>query len=256
LIIPRLRGTRHILHNHSALIEHRYGQLFMSTPDFLLISWWLFAAFVGVSGFLFAKRQSARHQRATILALLRNNSSGRYGIFMAATVAPRTCNLVLTVLIVVLVLTLVGGLIAFMWMSQWTNLLLFNFLFLMILGGLACVGVGISASASATIVTPTLLPRSLMRPLMILIGLVALGFGSYVVVGDLTLPRLIVEGRVDGASHSWSKRDTFSITIDGKRYDALRDAFLAVRAGERVRAEVGAGSKTILQVEPIQLRAQ
>jgi hypothetical protein len=247
-------GTSFIIIPRSLSIA--IGQLIMSTPDFLLISWWLFAAFVGVSGFLFAKHQNARHQRTTILALLRNNNSGRYGISMAATVAPRTCNLALVVVIVVLVLILVGGLIAFMWMGHWTNLLLFNFLFLMILGGVACLGVGISASASAMLVTPTLLPRSLMRPLMILIGLVALGLGSYFAVRDLTFPRLVVEGRVDAVSHSWSKGDTFSITIDGKRYDALRDVFLAVRAGERVRAEVGAGSKTILQVEPIQLRAQ
>jgi hypothetical protein len=70
----------------------------------------------------------------------------------------------------------------------------------------------------------------------------------------LAFPRLIVEGRIDRTTNYSRHGDQYVIVVDGKRYDAIREVYLARKVGERMRAELGAGSKTILQADPIHLQ--
>ena len=227
----------------------------MSTPDSFLVAWWLLAIILFVSGFLLVKRQRALNRQAAASIALKGGWTGRYAPPMPEVALPGMLGIGASVLI----LGWLVGFMALMWMSDWTRLLLLNFQLFMLLFGATCLGVGLSSSASAMVASHRmLLPRSARRPLMILLGLLASIVGLYWVVGDLAFPKLIAEGRIDSLSHSHSvlMRNEFSIVIDGKRYDTLRDVFLTVGVGDRVRAEVGAGSKTVLRAEQIGSRAQ
>ena len=225
----------------------------MSTPDSFLVAWWFFTFILGVSGFLIARRQRAALQHATVTAALKSDEKALYRSPTPVTPMP----LVIQVVAIALILVWLAGLVACFWMGHWTSLLLLNLQLLAVLFGVACLAVGLSPKASAAAAGfSSPLPRVVMRPLVVFVGLVTIAFGSYWVIGDLALPRLIVEGRVDRVSHSGLKKDNYSIVIDGHAYDTLRDVYLAVNAGDRVRAEIGAGSKTILHAERIGTRTR
>ena len=231
----------------------------MSTPDSLLIAWWLLTIIFVVSGFLIARRQRLVFQQAAVTAALRRDWRGLHGLLCGsrpptAAAVPRMIGFI----VLAVILIWLAGFIVLIWMGHWTSLLLLNFQLLMVLFGVACLAVGLSpkASAAAAGLNSSLLPRVVMRPLMISVGLVMIAFGSYWMIADLALPRLIVEGRIDRVSHSGLKKDNYSIVIDGHAYDTLRDIYLAMNVGDRVRAEVGAGSKTILHAERIGTRAR
>lgn len=211
----------------------------MSTPDSFLIMWWSLIAIIGLSSLLVV-----HHRRGAV---------GGPSLSTPATAWSGIAKLA----IVFSGAVLFAGALVFGWMGHWTKLLFLNFQFSFVLIGAACTTAALSPKMSAAMAKgPFLWPRSMTRPIMLLLGLLALAFGSYRLIGDFVLPRLIVEGRINSASHSGSKMDKYSIVIDGRTYDTLRDVFLAVKTGDRVRAEVGAGSKTVLHAERIGWRAQ
>ncbi|HKA80080.1 MAG TPA: hypothetical protein VKD43_08595 [Xanthobacteraceae bacterium] len=218
----------------------------MSAPELLLVAWWLLTIALILSGFFLAKLQRALNRKAAATIALEGSWTGHRAPAMRASALPRAVG----VAAVILIFVWFAGLVTFIWMVYWTRLLLLNSQLLMVLFGAGVLVVGLSHRLSAIAVyDPTWLPPALVRPLMILVGLVLIPLGSYWVIGDLAFPRSIVHGRVSSVSHSGSELDTFSIVIDDKRYDTLRDVFLAVSEGDAVRAEVGAASKTILRVE-------
>ena len=219
----------------------------MSTPDSVLVAWWLLTVALIVSWFLLVQRQRALNRQAAVFIALKGGWTGHHAPPMPAMALPHTIG----VAAVILIFAWLAGFIAFILIGYWTRLLLLNLQLLMVLFGAGCLSVGLSSSMSAIAAGyPTLLPRAAVRPLMTVFGLAVIAAGSYSVVGDLVPPRLIIEGQVNSVSHSWSKGDKYSIVIDGKRYETLRDVFLTVSEGDRVRAEAGAASKTILRVEP------
>jgi hypothetical protein len=199
----------------------------MSTPDSFLVAWWLLTGALGVIWFLFAKWLGIVNQQTAASIALRGDRPGPSGTAIAAMAVLRTIAIVAGVLIVVWL----AGLIAFTWMSHWTNLLFMNFRLFAVLFGASCVGAGLFASANVLAAGyPALFPPWLMRPLMVPFGLICIAMGSHQIVGDLASPKLIVEGQVSSVSHSWSKGDKYSIVIDGKR---LRDAARCFPDGER-----------------------
>jgi hypothetical protein len=231
----------------------------MSTPDSFLIAWWFLTIIFVVSGFLIARRQRVVFQQAAVTAALRHDWRGLHGILYGTQppTATAAVSRMIGFIVLAVILIWLAGFIVLIWMGHRTTLLLLNFQLFMVLFGAACVGVGLSSRMSAMAFSrPSLLPRSLMRPLIILFGLFAFALGAKWIVGDVAFPRLIVEGQVDRISHLGVKWDEYSIVIDGSAYNTLRDVYLAVNTGERVRAEIGAGSKTVLRAERISSKAQ
>jgi hypothetical protein len=230
----------------------------MSTPDFLLIAWWVLGAVTSLT--IYALVRWIRYPTATTWSY--SADPDRLQAVHAAMPLPLRLTF-LVVIVSALVITL-AGFLASLWMHLWTALLLLNFQIFMVLFGAGLVAFGLSSELFffgpwpplVLRVLDTRLGAYLARIPFILFGLLAIGFGSCWLIGDLAFPRQIVEGRIDGVASYSSLRygDEYFIVVDGKRYSTLRDVFLAVRAGESVQAEVGAGSKMILRAEPI--RAQ
>jgi hypothetical protein len=226
-------------------------RLVMSTLDLLLIAWWLVAAVTSIVMFLYMRWIRARDPAAIAWSY----SVDRDKLQTLSTALPPPLTLAIAVIVIVALAISVVGLVAFVWMSHWTRLLLLNFQLFALLFGATCL-------AGELFFAPLVAPVSwtwpqaiwfLRRPLSLTFGVLAILVASYWLIGDLALPRLIVEGRVDrvGSYYSLSRQDVFFILIDGKRYDTTRDVFLLLKAGDQVRAEVGAGSNVILQTEPI-----
>jgi hypothetical protein len=211
----------------------------MSTPDSFLIMWWSLIAIIGLSSLLVV------HHRC--------GAVGGPSVSTPATALSGIAKLG----IVFSGAVLFAGTLVFSWMGHWTKLLFLNFQFSFVLFGAVGITAALSPKMSAAMANrPFLWPRSMTRPIMLLLGLLALAFGSYRLIGDFVLPQLVVEGRINSVSRSSMKMDTYSIVIDGHAYGTLRDVFLAVKTGDRVRAEVGAGSKTVLHAKRIGSRAQ
>lgn len=227
----------------------------MSTPDFLLIAWWLLAAVTSLT--IYALVRWMRYP-ATITWSYSADPDRLQAVHVAM---PFPLRLTVVVVIVSSLVVTLAGFLASLWMHNWTPLLLLNFQIFMVLFGAGLVAFGLSSELFFFGPWPPLVLRVLDSRLgaylaripFILFGFLAIGVGSYWLIGDLAFPRQIVEGRINGTANYSSLRggDEYFIVVDGKRYSTLRDVFLAVRAGESVQAEVGAGSKTILRAEPI-----
>jgi hypothetical protein len=221
----------------------------MSTPDSLLIVWWFFTAILTVAAFALVKRFHALNPQATLWPPLRADGM-REHTRPLSTPALRS----LVFMAIALILVWVAGLFAVTWMCDWTSLYRLNWDLLSVLFGAGILAHGIWPNVLDVTSNPlTRWSRVVARPLAILFGLIVLSFSSYWLVGDFVFPRLIMEGRVDSVSHSSARWDRFTIVINGERHNTLRDVYLAVGTGDRVRAELGAGSKYVLRIERLPL---
>ncbi len=82
------------------------------------------------------------------------------------------------------------------------------------------------------------------------------GFGTYLgwqCVADVFLPRAIVEGAVGVITPRYGTRSArlFDIVIGGQKLHVTHDVAAALRPGDVVRAEVGAGSHALLAVQKL-----
>jgi hypothetical protein len=93
------------------------------------------------------------------------------------------------------------------------------------------------------------------RPIVLaIIGLAMGGFGlsfAWQFVADEFLPRIMVQGHVQALTRNYGSRTPrlWDIMIDGRTYKATHDIARLVTLGERIRAEVGAGSHAVLKIE-------
>ena len=219
----------------------------MSTADGFLIAWWALALVTGIYGFAAAKWLLQRQKDEVTIGYLRGQTISPYRHLTFWTLPPPA-----PLLFAASALTLIIGLCALTWMRHWTALLLFQFYLLMIALGAASILVGLIPHAlSPPRGLLAALPRAMMRPVMILFGLVALAFGLHHSARDFAMPRQIVDSRIDRINDSWGGRQSPSIGIGGTRYDATREAILSYNVGDRVRAEIGAGSKTVYRLSPL-----
>jgi hypothetical protein len=236
----------------------------VSTPDILLVTWWLltvapFAFFCQIANFRYPIRLVWSYSGVDPGRLQLAHS-----IPLSARVAVVLCA----------ALTVFGGFVLILWMHHWTRLLLLNFQIVMMLLGLSAAAVGLLSkellskdlfSASAWFLSRKMahqmvdsrLGRGLIRSCIVALGLLLAVVWLAFIIGDLAFPRATVEGRVDHVERivnygpfDWG--DDYLIVIDGKQHNTLRDVFFGVRPSERVRAEIGAGSKTVMRVEPAQ----
>lgn len=74
------------------------------------------------------------------------------------------------------------------------------------------------------------------------------GYASWYLVGDYLLPHRAIEGYVERAVYHRGSRSPgwYELFISGKGYAVTRDVLTSLHPGETIRAEVGAGSGTIL----------
>jgi hypothetical protein len=219
----------------------------MSTADGFLITWWVLALVTGIYGFAAAKWLRQRQKDEVTIGYLREQAISPYRHLSFWTLPPPA-----PLLFAASALTLIFGLCVLTWMRHWTALLLFHFYLLMIALGAAFILVGSMPHAlSPPRGLLAALPRAMMRPVMILFGLVALAFGLHHAARDFAMPRQSIEGRIDGIWDSIGGRQSPSIVLDGTRYEATRDAIAYHTIGTRVRGEIGAGSKTIYRLLPL-----
>lgn len=103
--------------------------------------------------------------------------------------------------------------------------------------------------------TPASLSGRRQNPFLLLVlgfGVGALGiFFGVQFVGDTCLPRKIIEGHTQDLKvfHGTRSPSSYTIFIEGQPCAITRDLLLQLKRGEKIRAEVGAGSNYILKIE-------
>jgi hypothetical protein len=220
----------------------------MNTPDCLLIGWWALAVITFVSVFAGGRWQRQREFKAATLAYLRGQTLKSYALPTLLSHLPRPIRIIITIFLTAAIVVLILGLIASLWVGYWTQLYVLHVNLLLALFGSACLFAPQSAAANL----PAFIPKIVGRLLFISFGILGVGFGVGRLVGDLALPPIILEGHVNRSGDYWSRRGySYFIVLDGRRYDAIYEAILPVNVGDRVRAEVGAGSHVILRTEPM-----
>jgi hypothetical protein len=229
----------------------------MSALDSLLIAWWPLTAVTGA--LVYAYVNWIRDPTAIAWSLSVDQDRQQ----VLQTTLTRPVYLAIGVAVTISVVITTVGLLAFLWLAHWTRLLLLNFQLLMVLFGAVLVAHGFSSSLflfsdrwspSLPALLNSRFGPGVFRAVFVLFGFLAIACGLYWLIGDLAFPRLIVEGRIDRTTNYSRHGDQYVIVVDGKRYDAIREVYLARKVGERMRAELGAGSKTILQADPIHLQ--
>jgi hypothetical protein len=204
-------------------------------PDFLLIAWWLFAVATVVPVALIVRRSRIDHREIAISAGLRrqpNNPSQNTKLPGAALFA-----------MLLLVAIFIVGFCFFLWASNWTRLLHIKF---QIFCFCFCAASGWAAlSGKVETTKEDWLPAPALRGLMLIVGVLGTPFSLYIVVGDLTFPSIVVEGRADGKEHFGTRSDTYYLVINGTRYNTTREVYLPISRGDRIHAELGAASKII-----------
>jgi hypothetical protein len=86
-----------------------------------------------------------------------------------------------------------------------------------------------------------------------LIGIGFIGYGGSSLIGDFLMPRDQIVGSITGMSHRFRSKgpDEYNVSINGRPFKTTGELFGRVHTGERVRAEIGAGSQVILQIEKL-----
>ncbi|HEY2137728.1 MAG TPA: hypothetical protein VGH49_17720 [Xanthobacteraceae bacterium] len=87
--------------------------------------------------------------------------------------------------------------------------------------------------------------------LMASAGPAMIAVGMWTLVGDYVMPREVLEGAVTRTTHRVKVRRPvhYSIFIDGRDFATTAEVYDLVHRGQRIRAEIGAGSHTILRAE-------
>jgi hypothetical protein len=209
--------------------------------DFLLITWWFFAVATILPASLFARRLRIHDRNAAVSAYLRGQTNSHPRITALTAALPRPAYFAFLILILILSFGLVG----FLWANNWTRMLYFNSQLLGICFGTVCAWIALSPKAHVT--KQGRLPAAAIRTFMFIFGVLATPVFLFVAAGDLVLPHLIVEGRVDSKQYysGYRSGDSYTIVIDGRSYNATREAYLPINKGERIHAELGAASKML-----------
>jgi len=227
-----------------------FDLLLMSIPDQLLVAWWLLAAAVGIPSFILTSWSHRATQRAAVLSYLRGNPTGRYPVWGAMSLLPSPIVWILILSYAVLFFGAVG----LMWMSHWTELLLLNLRAFIVLVGMGIAAMGLRASLFNSINSRTIRRASIvMRPIFILFGAAIVIAGLYALYEDTALPKLFVQGQINNMTYYYGRgfETKYFVVINGASLRATREVFLRLKTGDRVRAEIGAGSKVIVRAEPI-----
>jgi hypothetical protein len=237
----------------------------MSLADLLLIGWWVALAVVPPILFVFFRRHNRQQVQAATIAYLRGASPRelRYRSFRGPVVETLFGMFVILIAIVMMVFFFV-----IIWMHNESKFYLWSFYSLIVLGGL-----GLLTRAFAK-EPPELYGRfgfprmwtykprpgsfgaKAIRVATFMIGSLMFAIPSYLLVRDVALPWSILEGRIDNLrihrDHIGSPE--YKMVIDGRWHDTTNEVFSTLRIGDRVRAEIGAGSKTIFRTERITTR--
>jgi hypothetical protein len=85
-----------------------------------------------------------------------------------------------------------------------------------------------------------------------MLGLWTIGIGGWNLIGDFALSRDVLDGQITATAHAYGAagRDNYRIAIDGRHFNATAEVYARVHSGDRVRAELGAASQTVLRVTP------
>jgi hypothetical protein len=84
-----------------------------------------------------------------------------------------------------------------------------------------------------------------------LLGPFSLFFGLNVLIQDHVLSRLVIEGTVSRLNVETLSAPEYQVTIETRRFWATPQTFETLNVGDRVRAEVGKGSRYIYRIERI-----
>ena len=84
-----------------------------------------------------------------------------------------------------------------------------------------------------------------------LFGPFSLFFGLNVLVQDYALSRLVIDGKISrlGVTDFSKRAPEYEATIETKRFWTTPDVFATLHEGDRVRAEIGKGSRYIYSIE-------
>jgi hypothetical protein len=215
----------------------------MSTPDWILVAWWLLAAAVGIPMFILVRRSDLLDRQRAVLSYLKGIPFGRYPAWQGLQM-PGPVQLALFVSSVLLV----AGALALFFMRDWTRLLVLNSqIHMIVLGGcVAMVGLSATAFARASAGWMRIVPR-LTRTLFALLGIAIVAAGGSAAMQDIARSRRVVEGHVDSVDTYWRRftDPEYVVVIDGKRFRSTFEAFVHIHPARRVRVEIGAGSGMI-----------
>jgi hypothetical protein len=215
----------------------------MSTPDWILLAWWLLAAAIGIPMFILTRRSDRLDRQRAVLSYLKGIPRwwfpARRGVQMPGPVP---------VALIASVALLAVGALVLLFIHDWTRLLMLNFQVFMIVfgGGVTVTGLSSRVFANVSAEWVRAVPR-LMRTLFALVGVAIIATGSIAAIKDIALPRLVVEGHVDRVTTGrWRFfGDEYFVVIDGKRLRSTFEAFVHIHPARRVRVEIGAGSGMI-----------
>jgi hypothetical protein len=198
----------------------------MSLADQLLIGWWVFVPVVSIALFL----RFRRHGGTKWLQYPNISRRGR-------------------ALVIALLLILPASFFIVMWMSHETRLYVLTLqLFLIIF----CASLVSLAVAAALAKSSKSIGLKTAMFFMAVTGTISAAFFIIIMIQDLFYPWRVVEGTLE-SRYSFGERWSISywIKIDGRPYKTTNEVYNALKIGNRVRAEMGTGSKTIFRVQPI-----
>jgi hypothetical protein len=149
-----------------------------------------------------------------------------------------------------LLLVFIIGFFAFLWMSDSTWLLFLNARFCLVLLMLPALVAFSSRGMTAIQASGGKMsgwPTWQIRGVCFLGGLFVVWMG-WQELNDLLRARQPVEGTVTAVSEGFGRgfMPQYRVVIDGKEYRALWSAFRAVEPGDRIRAEMSAGSNYVI----------
>lgn len=218
----------------------------MDTWDWVLLLWWPLAVALGLSLVYFNRRGRRAGSREAFQASLRSNP-GRYGHLSSPQSAlPRPLLLVYALLWVAFTI----GFIALLWSAYanartMENLYAFNMLF-----GALFIAVGLSSAILPNVSTVWIKANAfILRPVVVLAGIGMIGYAGYILFQDMTKPHAIMEGRVGKLATSFSGRSGYRswAFVGGQPFQITEEAQSGLKVGQRVRAELTAGSNVIVQ---------
>jgi len=159
----------------------------------------------------------------------------------------------LTVLLVTTGLILFILFLVMIWLHDQTRLHVLNLQILIVLFGALVMFAPLKETPSISSYRPK--PGSIGAKMVgisfFVFGALIFCGGSALLIGDVVYPWRVIEGRVDGIMIRYGRRlpiPEYRIIIDGNRYSATHDVYSEMHVGDRVRAEMGIGSKTLFRV--------
>jgi hypothetical protein len=144
--------------------------------------------------------------------------------------------------------TLISLLVVFVGLlaNQSKIALIDGYIFFVVLGGLFFVAIRFAARTTKAD------PRILASAAAIF-AIIFTGIGLWNLVGDFAISRITLEGLVTDTYASTSRSGrSYHVLIDGRHHPTTADIFAAMKKGERIRAEVGAGSGNIFAFQPME----